>query len=59
MYWYGVKYGREITPYSPYFDSEEEMVLWYEKKGKRLIEMFNRELIPMYLNMNIQDKFKI
>jgi hypothetical protein len=35
------------------------MVLWYEKKGNRLIEMFNRELIPMYLNMNIQDKFKI
>jgi hypothetical protein len=24
------------------------MVLWYEKKGKRLIEMFNRELIPMH-----------
>ena len=45
MYFYGVKYKKKITQYSPLFDKVKDAESWYKRKGIKLIEMFGRTLI--------------
>lgn len=46
-YYYGCKYKKEITDYSPFFESVEDSLKWYENYGKKLEKMFNRKLIAV------------
>lgn len=44
MWYWGVKYKKGMSEYSPLFDTRKEACIWYIKKGIYLIHMFNRKL---------------
>lgn len=44
MYYWGVKYKKKYTEYSPLFESKKNAYIWYEIYGRNLIKMFNRHL---------------
>ena len=46
IYFYGVKYKKKITDYSPFFNDLESSLNWYNEFGVKLEKTFNRVLIP-------------
>ena len=45
MYFWGVKYKKKMTEYSPLFETKKDAFLWLRKHGVKLYEMFERDLV--------------
>jgi hypothetical protein len=43
-YYWAVKYKKKYTPYSDEFETKLDAMRWYRDFGKRLSNMFDREL---------------
>jgi hypothetical protein len=44
MYYWGVKYKKIYSVYSPQFEKKTEAYMWYRDYGLNLIKMFGRDL---------------